>query len=167
MRKLLVLIFAAGAALTVSAAATAQQRAAGPMQSFQRDNPASTLELRLRSIEIRIDILSDRGMIGREEARDLRQQSHRLAERLYRLSARDARDAELAVDRLQASLRSAADLALLDPSGSNRRDLGRFDDGDRYQRDGGYYDRDSYQPPDPRGDPFAIWDARDCREGVC
>jgi hypothetical protein len=82
------------------------------------------------------------------------------------MSPREAREVELAVDRLQASLRSAAELAEL--NASTRRDLGRFDDGDRYQGDvGSYSERDSYRRPDPRGDPYAKWDARDCREGIC
>ena len=160
MRKLLLPILAAGAALAVASPATA----APPAKSYHRDNQASALELRLRSIEIQIDIMSDRGMMSREEARDLRQQSRRLEQRLNGMSRRDAADVEIAVDRLQALLRNAADGARLGDYASNRRSLGRFDDGDRYRSDEDYYGRDTYQRADPRGDPFAIWEERDRRD---
>src|SRR6185503_19976632 len=113
---------------------------------------------------IQIDIMSDRDMIGREEARDLRQQSRRLEQRLHVLSRREAADVEIAVDRLQAILRYAADGARLGDYASNRRSLGRFDDSDRYRRDEDYFDRDAYQRSDPRGEPFAIWEERDRRD---
>jgi hypothetical protein len=168
LRKLLFSIVAAAAVLAGSAAGAAEQKGPARQSAVHRESLATSLGLRLHSIEIQIDILSDRGMIGREEARELRQQSRRLEQRLYGLNGREGHEVELAVDRLQASLRSAANVAFLDLNASGRRDLGRFDDGDRYQRDrGSYADRDSYRPPDPRGDPFAIWDARDCREGIC
>lgn len=160
MRKLFLSILAAGAAMAFAPAAAAGP----PTRAHHRDNEASTLALRLRSIEIQIDIMSGRQMIGREEARDLRQQARRLEPRLYGLSRREAADVELAVDRLQARLRSAADGARLGDYASNRRALGRFDDGDRYRRDEDYYDRDAYQRADPRGDPFAIWEERDRRD---
>lgn len=160
MRKLFLSILAAGAALAVVAPAGA----APPAKTHHRDNQASTLGLRLRSIEIQIDIMSDRQMVGREEARDLRQQARRLEQRLYGLSRREAADVELAVDRLQARLRSAADGARLGDTALSRPALGRFDDGDRYRRDEDYYDRDAYQRADPRGDPFAIWEERDRRD---
>ena len=143
----------------------AEQKGVPSPRAYNRDS-LGVLSLRLRSIDLQIETMSDRGMIGREEARDLREESRRLARRLYGLSARETRDVELAVDRLQANLRSAADLAPLYGDAFNRRDLGRFDAGDRYARDfESYTNRDSYYRPDPRGDPFAIWDERDRREG--
>jgi hypothetical protein len=164
MRRLVLSIIALGVAVACGPAA-AEQKAPSP-RPYHRDSLASVLSLRLRSIDLQIDILSDRGMIGRDEVRDLREESQRLARRLYGLSGREARDLELAVDRLQANLRSAADVALIDGDAFNRRDLGRFDDGDRYARDfESYDDRDSYYRSDPRGDPFAIWEERDRREG--
>jgi len=138
--------------------------AAPPAKVYHRDSLANTLELRLRSIEIQIDIMSDRDMIGREEARDLRQQSRRLEQGLNGMSKREAADVEVAVDRLQALLRNAADSARLGDDASNRRSLGRFDDGDRYRSDEDDFGRDSYQRADPRGDPFAIWEERDRRD---
>lgn len=160
MRKLLLPILAAGAVLVFASPAAA----APPAKAYHRDSQASTLELRLRSIEIQIDIMSDRGMMGREEARDLREQSRRVERRLYGMSRREAADVEIAVDRLQALLRNAADGARFGDYASNRRSLGRFDDGDRYRSDEDYYGRDTYQRADPRGDPFAIWEERDRRD---
>jgi len=160
VRKLLLSILAASAALAVASPAVAAQ----PAKGHHREDQASTLGLRLRSIEIQIDIMSDWGMMSREEARDLRQQSRRLEQRLNGMSRREAADVEVAVDRLQALLRNAADGARLGDYASNRRSLGRFDDGDRYRRDEDYYGRDSYQRADPRGDPFAIWEERDRRD---
>jgi len=73
---------------------------------------------------------------------------------------RQAGEVELAVDRLQRQLRFAAG----EGRSRARRDLGRFDDGDRYQRDGDRgYDGGSYRRADPLGDPFAIWQERDER----
>jgi hypothetical protein len=160
VRKLLCSLLAVGAALVVAAPSAAER----PAKVYHRDNDASTLGLRLRSTEIQIDIMSDREMIGREEAGELRAQSRRLEQRLHGLSRREATDVELAVDRLQERLRSAADGARLGDYASNRRALGRFDDGDRYRRDEEHYDRDAYRHADSRGDPFAIWEERDRRD---
>lgn len=155
MRTLLLFAVAASLAVPVAAA---------PPQSHRSDNLASMLGLRLRSIELQIDILSDRDAIGREQARELRADARRLGQRVYRASEREAREVELAVDRLQEQLRLASDVARAGTYASARRDLGRFDDGERYQRDDDhYFDRDLYQRPDPRGDPFAIWRERDER----
>ena len=44
------------------------------------------------------------------------------------------------------------------------RDLGGFDDGERYDVDSDRdYDCGSYRRADPRGDPFVIWQERDER----
>ena len=165
MRKVALSIAAATAVLAVASPGAAEQKSP-PAHGYHGDRVASVLELRLQSIQLQIDILSDRDLIGRQEAQDLRQQSRRLEQRLRGLSRRDARDLELAVDRLQAQLRLAAGDARLGAYASSRRDLGRFDDGDRYERDRDlYYDRDQYLSRDTRGDPFAIWEERDRREG--
>jgi hypothetical protein len=122
------------------------------------------LGLRLRSIEVQIDILSDRQLIGHEEANDLRRQARRLEQRLYRSSEREVRDVEVAVQRLQEQLRFASADASLGGDFSRRRDLGGFDDGERYDVDSDRdYDRGSYRRADPRGDPFVIWQERDER----
>ena len=121
---------------------------------------ANMLSLRLRSIELQIDIMRDRDLIGREEAQDLRREASWLEKRLRGASSREAGAIELAVQRLQDHLR----FATADLNGSRRRDLGRFDDGDRYGQDRrSFSDGDSSRRPDPRGDPFAIWDERDSR----
>ena len=138
--------------------------AAAPARSHQPDHLASMLNLRLKSIELQIDILSDR-VIGREEARELRAEARRLEQRLYRSSEREAAALEPEVDRLQQHLRVASDDARLGIEASRRRDLGRFDDGERYEPDRqSDYGRDTYQRADPRGDPFAKWEERDERE---
>jgi hypothetical protein len=124
----------------------------------------SMLRLRLRSMELQIDTLSDRGAIGREQARDLRADVRRLEQRLDRASGREAREVELAADRLQYQLRVTADAVRSGNLASARRDLDRFDDGERFERDDHHdSDRDTYQRPDPRGDPFAKWEERDER----
>jgi len=156
MRKLRIL--AAVAAVVVTVPAAGEPKAAAPVASHH-----PVLDLRLRSIELQIDVLSDRGLIGREQAQDLRREARRLDQRLQNLRGGQVGEVELAVDRLQRQLRSAADDGR---SGSlARRDLGRFDDGDRYQLDRrSDSDRgDSYRRPDPLGDPFAIWEERDER----
>jgi hypothetical protein len=160
VRKLILSIIAAGAASVLAPPAAAAPAPKAP----HRDSQASTLSLRLRSIEIQIDIMADREMIGRDEARELRQEARRLEQRLAGMRGRDAADVELGVDRLQALLRTAADGARFGDMASNRRQLGRFDDGERYRSDEDDYDRDSYERVDPRGDPFAIWEERDRRD---
>jgi hypothetical protein len=162
MRRFILSIFVAGAALAVAPAA-AEQKSPASANAHHSVTLASMIGLRLRSIELQIDILRDRDRIGREEARDLRALAQRLEQRLARSSDREARDVEAAVDRLQEQLRSASDDMRLD-SYAARRDLGRFDDGQRYPRDDdSYSSRDDDQPADPRGDPFAIWKERDER----
>lgn len=166
MRKRILSIFAMGVALGLAVPASAAEQKAGvPHASHRPESLTNMLSLRLRSIELQVDILRDRDLIGREEAQDLRVEAHRLEQRLYRSSGRETRDVELAVDRLQEQLRVVADDMPMSGYASRRRDLGRFDDGDRYTRDSErYYDRDDYQRADPRGDPFAIWEERDERE---
>lgn len=152
------------AAVLVAAAAAVQPKAAAPAPSHHPDRLTTVLDLRLRSIELQIDVLSDRGLIAYDEARDLREEARRLERRLYKLPERQAGEVEIAVDRLQRQLRSAGDDGRLGSIASRRRDLGRFDDGDRYRADdGAAYDRDSYRRVDPLGDPFAIWKERDER----
>ena len=151
----------AAAAVTVAVPAAAKPKPAAPAASHQPGRQATVLDLRLRSIEIQIDILRDRERIGGEEAQDLRQEAHRLERRLYQLPGRQVGEIELAVDRLQRQLRFAANDGRV---GSPRRNLGRFDDGDRYTAGrGSGYDRDPYRAADPLGDPFAIWEERDER----
>jgi hypothetical protein len=161
MRKLVV--FAIIATLA-AVPATAERKPTAPARSHHSDNLASMLNLRLRSIELQIDTLKDRALIGRAEAQELRAEARRLEQRLYRSSEREAAEIEPAVERLQQHLRFAADDARLGSLASRRRDLGGFDDGERYDRDlESRSNRDAYQRADPRGDPFAIWQERDER----
>ena len=160
MRKLVSLMIVASAALGGAAPAYS----APPAPRHAPDRLATMLTLRLRSIELQIDLLSDRDLIGREEARDLRGQARRLEQRLRGASAREANDVELAVTHLQQQLRFAGDAGQLGGDVSQRRDLGLFDDGERYDmdRDSDIY-RGTFQREDPRGDPFAKWKERDER----
>ncbi len=161
MRNLLLSMLAAGATLAVVPAAGEPKAAPVARHS---DHLPTMLSLRLKSIELQIDTLRDRELIGREEAQDLRAEARRLEQRLYKSGEREARNIEPAVDRLQRQLRFAADEARAGSYTSARRSLGRFDDGDRYERDReSDYDRDTYRRADPRGDPFAIWQERDER----
>ena len=114
----------------VAAAALAGVPASAATPGRHSDHLASMLNLRLKSIEVQIDTLSDR-VIGREEAQELRAQARRLEQRLSRASEREAAALEPEVERLQQHLRVAADDARLGTLASRRRDLGRFDDGDR------------------------------------
>ena len=160
MRKFIASIVAASAALAIASPAVAVPALSRPPASV-----ASMLGLRLRSIELQIDVLRDRDLIGREEAQDLRAQAHRLGQRLYKATAREVSQVQVDVDRLQEQLRFAAANASLGSEASRRRDLGRFDDGERYQGESDSdYDRYDYPRPDPRGDPFAKWEERDERE---
>lgn len=160
MRKFIPAIAAASATLAIVAPANSAPSA----QTHAPASLASMLGLRLRSIEVQIDILSDRQLIGHEEANDLRRQARRLEQRLYRSSEREVRDVEVAVQRLQEQLRFASADASLGGDFSRRRDLGGFDDGERYDVDSDRdYDRGSYRRADPRGDPFVIWQERDER----
>jgi len=153
-------LIAVAAAVLAAAPAAGEPKAAAPSRSHHSERLTTVLDLRLRSIELQIDTLSDRELIGRDEAQDLRREAHRLERRLYRLPERQAGEVELAVDRLQRQLRFAAG----EGRSLARRDLGRFDDGDRYRQDvDSRYDGDSYRRADPLGDPFAIWKERDER----
>lgn len=155
MRNLIGSIVAAGIVLALVPPAAAKPRALAPQHARDRDSRATVLNLRMQSIDLQIDILRDRGMIGREEARDLHQQSRMLERRLYGLGAREADDVELGIDRLQDRVRLARDDGRIGGHIFDRAESGRFDDGDRYTYDADRYEREGYRRADPRGDPFA------------
>ena len=158
------ILFAAAAAVAAAAPAAGKPNGAAAATSHHSDRLPAVLDLRLRSIELQIDTLLDREQIRREQAQDLRREARRLERWLYKSPERQAGEVEPAVDRLQRQLRLAADAGRLGEFASRRRDLGRFDDGDRYQaRRDGDLDGDSYRRADPLGDPFAIWEERDER----
>ena len=152
MRNLSLSILAAGVAIAMAAPAAAEHKA--PQRTHQRATSASVLNLRMQSIELQIDMLRDRGMIGRDEARELHRQSRVLEQRLYDLGAREVGDVELGIDRLEDRVRLARDDARIGGTIFDRGDFGRFDDGGRDEFDADDYDRDSFSRADPRGDPF-------------
>ena len=141
MRSSLFVIAVAGAAFFAAAPASAQHRNAAPQHRY---SAASTLGLRMRSVELQIDILRDRGQIGRAEAEELHRQSRLLERRLYGMTGREAREVELGIARLENRVRFAADDARIGGHLFDREADRRFDDGDRFEReDRAYrYDRD-------------------------
>ena len=154
MRTSLVVIAAAGAAFFAAAPASAQHRSAAPQH---RRSAESMLGLRMRSVELQIDILRDRGLIGRAEAEELHRQSRLLERRLYGMSNREARDVELGIDRLENRVRLAADDARMGGHIFDREaDRGRFDDEDRYERDRSAYRYDRDRGHDAAAD-FRRW----------
>ena len=142
MGKLVLSLIAATAALT-AAPAVAQGRSA-PAAMHHRDNLATTLGVRILSINTRIDMLRDRGAIGRDEARGLREEARRLQLRLYGMSRREAGDVELGVDRLESQVRVAADDARWGGHIFNREAADSFDDSDRYEGPRYELDRPNY-----------------------
>jgi hypothetical protein len=99
--------------------------------------------MRLASINLRIEMLRQRQALGSEEARDLREQARRLEIRLHGISAREARDAELAVARLESQIRLATDDARWGGHAYNSELDRPYDSGDRYERFDRYHaDRD-------------------------
>ena len=92
-----------------------------------------------------------------EQARDLRQQSRVLEERLIGLTARDAGDVELGISRLQQRVRVASDDALWGHAFA-REDEHRFDDHHAYEtrRPSAFeqMDRHIAPPVDRWHDPF-------------
>ena len=168
MRKLIPLI-AAGMALAIASPATAQNRPDNPERNVHRDNSARMLAGRIASLNARIELLSESGAVGRDEARDLRQQSRRLQSHLYGLSAREVSDLEVAIDRLEREVRFAADDARWGGHAFDRGGEDRFEAEDRYESerqayspDRGLDHSDGFQRWD---DPFDQWDdARDRNE---
>lgn len=162
MRKLIPPI-AAGAALAVASPAAAQH---APVRAghynLHRENNASILAARIATINVRIEMLSERGAIGRDEARELRQQSRRLQGHLYGLSPREVSDLEVAIDRLERQVRFAADDARWGGHVFDRGDEDRFEADDGYRSESHAYStergrdhRDTFQRWD---DPFDQWD---------
>jgi hypothetical protein len=111
MHMFLIPIVAACATLAagVGAPAFAQRNAAPQGRAYHRSPLEMALSARLESIRIRIELLREEGLMGTEEARDLRRQSRVLEERLIGLTARDAPDVELSLGRVQDRVRVASD----------------------------------------------------------
>ncbi|HEX5237532.1 MAG TPA: hypothetical protein VFW39_03600 [Sphingomicrobium sp.] len=158
MRKCLIPLLVAGAALAVGSPALAQRSAApAPARTYHRSPLEMALSARLDSIRNRIELLREEGLMGSEEARDLRQQSRIIEERLIGLTARDAADVELAISRIQQRVRGASDDALWDHAFA-RGDEDRFNDRHAYEmhRPDAFeqMDRHIAPPVDRWDDPF-------------
>ena len=157
MRKLLILLASAGAALFAAAPASAQRHAAPPAPAYHRSALEIALGARLESIQNRIELLREEGLMGSQEARDLRQQSRVLEERLIGLTARDAANVELAISRIQDRVRAVSDDALWNHAFA-REDEDRFDDHHVYEarRPDAFeqMDRHIAPPVDRWEDPF-------------
>jgi hypothetical protein len=96
--------------------------------------------------------------MGSEEARDLRQQSRILEERLIGLSARDASEVGLAISRVQDKVRTVSDDALWDRHAFARDDEDRLRDREsletRRPSEFERMDRHMAPPVDRWDDPF-------------
>jgi hypothetical protein len=162
MFKLVLPIAAAGIVVGFATPVAARQNAAAAAREH-RDDLASMLGLRVAHIDMEIGTLRDRDLIGREEAQELYAESRRLQQRLYGLSAREAADVELRIDRLENQVRLARDDARLGGHLFDGRDFDRGEDRYESERDSDRRVSDS-SLRDPRGDPFAPWEARDRNE---
>src|SRR4051812_46357167 len=98
-------IVALGAALGAAAPAVAQS----PPHSQHRNSEANSLGARIASVNARIAMLRDEGLISAQEALDLRDQSRSLVRRLHGMSSRDLRDLEYSLDRIESQVRYAMD----------------------------------------------------------
>ena len=154
-------ILALGAALAAAGPAIAQHRALPPAHSQHHNSAANSLSARIASVNARIAMLRDEGLISSEEALDLRDQSRTLVRRLHGMSARDVRDLEFSLDRIESRVRYAMDDARW---GRHVDDTPRHVDRDRYEadrRDSDYehFDRytgssvDRWHDPFDRGEP--------------
>ena len=162
MVKLILPFFVA--LLTAASAAAAQPHSVQAHATRQRDTLVHLLKARIASLNARIDRLRLQGAIGSEEAQELSRQSRRLQGRLYGLSAKDAAEVELGIDRLDRRVGFAMDDARwgrqANGRGFNRHvDAGeRYERFDRYQadRNGDYehFDRYTGSSVDRWHDPF-------------
>src|ERR1043165_5806898 len=107
MRRFLIPILPAVAALAAAAPAAAQHKAASALPAYHRSALEAALTARLQSIQTRIELLREEGLMGSEEARTLRQESRGIEQRLIGLNARDVSDIELSLGRLQDRVRFA------------------------------------------------------------
>ena len=95
MRKFVIVTLPAVAALGVAAPAVAQHKAAPARPTYHRSALEAALTARLQSIQTRIELLREEGLMGSEEARSLQQESRSIEQRLSGLNARDVSDVEL------------------------------------------------------------------------
>jgi len=156
MRNFLILALPAVAAVTVAAPAAAQHRAAPAAPAYHRSGLEAALTARLQSIQTRILLLREEGLMNSEEARDLRQQSRSIEQRLIGLNARDASDVELALSRLNDRVRFAADESRWGSHVFEREDADRYEAErvERLRENDFQVERHVAPPVDRWGDPF-------------
>ena len=146
-----------GAILAIGAPAVAERNSAHSTQAQRREINLILLNARLASVNARIAVLRQEQLISREEALDLRDESRGLVRRLMGRSARDTKDIEFELGRLENKVRFAMD----DASGARHVFAGREErriDMDRYReaRDPNYehFDRYTGSSVDRWHDPF-------------
>ena len=156
MRRFVILSLPAVAALVVAAPAAAQHRAASAAPGYHRGALEAALTARLQSIQTRILLLREEGLMNSEEARDLRQQSRSIEQKLIGLNARDASDVELALSRLNDRVRFAAEDSRWGSHVYEREDAERYEAErvERLQENDFHVDRHVAPPVDRWGDPF-------------
>ena len=139
MRKLVLVLVAAGAAIAAAPLAAQGHPALRAGVQQHRDPTATMLRARIAGLYARIDRLRERGAIGSEEALELRKQARRLQIRLNGLSTREVSDVELGIARIESRATFTAD-------DGRSRGLDRASaDRDRYERFGRYNaDRSGY-----------------------
>jgi hypothetical protein len=128
MRKFVIVTLPAVAALAVAAPAAAQHKAAPATSSYHRSALEAALTARLQSIQTRIELLRQEGLMGSEEARNLRQESRSIEQRLIGLNARDVSDVELALGRLRDRVRFADENARSGAHVYDRVEEDRYED---------------------------------------
>jgi hypothetical protein len=156
MRKFVFVMVPAAAALAVAASAAAQPRVASAAPGYHRSALEAALSARLQSIQTRILLLREEGLMNSEEARNLRQQSRSIEQRLIGLNARDASDVELAIGRLNDQVRLAADQSRWGSHVFEREEADRYDAerAERLRENDFHVDRHVAPPVDRWGDPF-------------
>ena len=146
-----------GGALAIGAPAAAQHHAAPKTRAQQRDINQTLLNARLASVNARIAMLRQEQLISGEEALDLRDQSRGIVRRLMGKSARDTRDIEFELSRLENRVRFAMEDANATRHVFAERE-DRHVDVDRYRdsRDPNYehFDRYTGSSVDRWHDPF-------------
>ena len=156
MRNFLIGIIPAAAAFAVAAPAAAQHPAARATPSYHRSPLEAALTARLQSIQTRILLLREEGLMGSEEARALQQQSRSIEQRLIGLNARDVSDVELALGRLNDRVRFAAEDSRWGSHVFERGDSDRYEAErvERLRENDFQVDRHVAPPVDRWGDPF-------------
>jgi hypothetical protein len=159
MRKFVLSLVAAGAALGATPAAAQGHSATSAGRVHQHRDPTATmLRARIAGLYARIDRLRERGAIGSEEALELRKQARRLQSRLNGLSTREVSDVELGIARIESRATFAADDSRSRGLDRAYADRDRYERFDRYQADrsGDYrnFDRYTGSSVDRWHDPF-------------